>query len=56
MTYSILPAEGDGLQGIASIECPSIYGSDISKIIVTILSFQLKLLDSFASMLLLAYS
>ena len=31
MTYSIVPAEGDGLQGIASIESMTIYGPDISK-------------------------
>jgi hypothetical protein len=30
MTYSILPAEGDGLQGIAAIESFIRYGPDIS--------------------------
>ncbi len=54
MTYSILPAEGDGLQGIAVKESIIIYGPDISKINIIILSCQLQLLDSFASILLLA--
>ena len=53
-SISILPAEGDGLQKIAFIESIIIYGPDISKIIIIILSCQLQLVDSFATILLLA--